>query len=222
MNRAARLFTVVAAALAVAGCAFAPRPTDPLEQAKVQSYGCRSDLAAVAQGDPKGLARSLISCTDVLQWAGALAKEPTAMELQDGDVPTVAHLTEACNGRDSLSVCADAIKKGLVEETGNDNAVVDTPLEVAVRACAVPADKVVDHGMSLTLSTGGKESVGDATVRDVVCVLDELEAPNYVEEHIYSTRALDGQQSDTWGDWEVRWTYHPDSGLRITVIDRSQ
>lgn len=37
---------------------------------------------------------------------------------------------------------------------------------------------------------------------------------------IDSTRALDGTQTDSWKDIDARWTYHPDNGLRLTLVDR--
>lgn len=78
--------------------------------------------------------------------------------------------------------------------------------------------------MSITLDTQGSEE-GNTTIHDeiedVSCLLGELNAPDYVAEHINSTRALDGQQTDEWDDVEARWTYHPDDGLKITFIDRS-
>jgi hypothetical protein len=58
---------------------------------------------------------------------------------------------------------------------------------------------------------------GTATVDDVVCVLDELEAPKSVLAQMSSTRALDGMQSATWSEYEVTWNYHPADGLDLIV-----
>ena len=44
---------------------------------------------------------------------------------------------------------------------------------------------------------------------------------DYVTQHIESTRALDGMQTDEWDDMKARWTYHPDDGLSLTLIDQS-
>jgi galactose mutarotase-like enzyme len=49
------------------------------------------------------------------------------------------------------------------------------------------------------------------------CVLDALDTPQHVQDHIDTTRALDGTQEDAWGDYQARWTYHPDNGMNITV-----
>lgn len=48
------------------------------------------------------------------------------------------------------------------------------------------------------------------------CITDELEVPSFVMTHIGQTRALDGQQTDSWDEMSARWTYHPNSGLIIT------
>lgn len=83
---------------------------------------------------------------------------------------------------------------------------------------------VKDEGLSITLDTKGSEEGNDQIydeITDVACLLTELDAPDYVTQHVDSTRALDGQQTDEWGTYEARWTYHPDDGLQITFIDRS-
>jgi hypothetical protein len=51
-------------------------------------------------------------------------------------------------------------------------------------------------------------------------VLRELETPAYVTEQIGQTRALDGRQTATWGDFEASWTYHPDNGLNLVIHQR--
>lgn len=81
-----------------------------------------------------------------------------------------------------------------------------------------------DDGKSITLDTKGPNEGLDKVhddLDDVSCILTGLDTPDHVAQHINSTRALDGQQTDTWGNYEARWIYHPDDGLQITVIDRS-
>jgi hypothetical protein len=41
--------------------------------------------------------------------------------------------------------------------------------------------------------------------------------PERVQNHVSSTRALDGIQEDTWNDYSAQWTYHPDHGLNVTI-----
>jgi hypothetical protein len=49
------------------------------------------------------------------------------------------------------------------------------------------------------------------------CALDALAIPERVLDHIGTTRALDGQQEDSWDDYQARWTYHPDHGVNLTI-----
>lgn len=74
-----------------------------------------------------------------------------------------------------------------------------------------------------TLSIDGAWAIdsGDATaiLTGVVydCVIDALDLPRRVADHINHTRAIDGTQTDTWDDYNARFTYHPDNGASITI-----
>ena len=35
-----------------------------------------------------------------------------------------------------------------------------------------------------------------------------------------ASRALDGTQEQSWGDYSASWTYHPDDGLNIVIAER--
>jgi hypothetical protein len=35
--------------------------------------------------------------------------------------------------------------------------------------------------------------------------------------HMTSTRALDGRQTASWDGIDAAWSYHPDSGMNMTV-----
>jgi hypothetical protein len=92
-------------------------------------------------------------------------------------------------------------------------------LQQAAASCGA-TEKVQDKGTSISFDTQGKsESAGDPATA-VTCVLKAMSAPSYVLEHILSTRALDGSQTDEWDGYQARWTYHPDAGLRLTLVDR--
>lgn len=95
-------------------------------------------------------------------------------------------------------------------------------MEAATSACSsTPRDLLSADRKSITVDTKGTKDFNGEDMEDVRCFLRELGAPDYVDEHIGSTRALDGQQTDEWEGVEARWTYHPDDGLEITFIDRS-
>jgi hypothetical protein len=65
---------------------------------------------------------------------------------------------------------------------------------------------------TLTLDT-----VGDTDLVVAHCVFDTLKVPTRVLDHISTTRALDGQQTDSWDSYKARWTYHPDDGLNMSI-----
>jgi len=90
------------------------------------------------------------------------------------------------------------------------------PLEEAWSACFTPGT-LADGRQTLILDTQGKDDAGGDSWERVECVFNELAMPSSVESHVTSTRALDGMQTDTWGEFSARWTYHPDDGLQITI-----
>lgn len=51
----------------------------------------------------------------------------------------------------------------------------------------------------------------------ISCVLLEMEAPAWVENDIFSTRALDGTRDAKWESFHFQWRYHPDNGMRLVV-----
>ena len=88
----------------------------------------------------------------------------------------------------------------------------------AVRGCSISDDVVQDGGESLFLDNGGDDfGSGDLSVSDLLCVLEALDTPDAVITQMSQTRALDGTQSGTWGDFSATWTYHPDDGLDIVI-----
>lgn len=100
------------------------------------------------------------------------------------------------------------------------------PVEAAAEECGVMLN-LADEGRSLILDTPGTDKTKDvalpgrlASLDDVLCVLDQTEAPATVREHLSSTRALDGQQTDAWGEVEARWSYHPDTGVALVLSER--
>ena len=52
------------------------------------------------------------------------------------------------------------------------------------------------------------------------CVYNKLEMPSWVVARIGSTRAIDGEKTAKWRGYKAFWTYHPESGLNVTVTKR--
>jgi hypothetical protein len=89
--------------------------------------------------------------------------------------------------------------------------------DVAVECADGGQPALGDGGDTLTVtSSGGTEGAERATTVSV-CVLNALDAPASVRSKIEGTTAMMGRQTDSWGDYELTWTYHPNNGLEIIV-----
>lgn len=93
------------------------------------------------------------------------------------------------------------------------------PVEQVAASCGVSA---ASDGKSITVRTAGAKAAGGKSVKDVACILAGLKAPQHIYSLIDATRALDGMQSESWGDYVARWTYHPDNGLTIVIAHKSK
>lgn len=99
-------------------------------------------------------------------------------------------------------------------------------LEAAEKACndGIPGTDLVDAGKTLIVDMEGPvdtvEGKGGVNAADVTCILDKLGAPAAVVQKMASTRALDGRQTESWGDFTATYTYHPDRGLDMTIEQR--
>jgi hypothetical protein len=113
-----------------------------------------------------------------------------------------------------------AVAKFMDVITGDPAGAANSPLRQASVNCG-GTGQVADGGTTLILHVIPREAgIGPVTPENLVCVLRELETPAYVTEQIGQTRALDGRQTATWGDFEASWTYHPDNGLNLVIHQR--
>lgn len=95
------------------------------------------------------------------------------------------------------------------------------PLAEAERTCGGSGTSLLDDGRSLTFNMEGDEpDSGLGTLATGACLLSELDVPDSVVAKMDATRALDGAQSDTFGGYEITWSYHPDQGLDF-IIERA-
>jgi hypothetical protein len=94
-----------------------------------------------------------------------------------------------------------------------------TALEQASQKC--DAGEIGDGGSTLFVDTiGTARASGRDTTSDLSCLLGELQAPAFVVRAMERTRALDGRQTETWGDFSASWTYHPDEGLDVLIREK--
>ena len=95
------------------------------------------------------------------------------------------------------------------------------PLDVAASAAGGGAS-TTDDGKTLVLDGKGRQDATGVEMMTIAAVLASLNVPESVTAHMDSTRALDGQQTDSWSTSEgtkvnARWTYHPDSGMNLIL-----
>lgn len=95
-------------------------------------------------------------------------------------------------------------------------------LQSAAEECSVENSAyatVGDKGKSLTLDMQGEDDLGGLTYAQISCVLSEVNIPDSVTSVIGETRALDGRQTAAWDNLTASWSYHPDSGLAIILVE---
>lgn len=141
-----------------------------------------------------------------------------------GSSSTLAKTADTCTDKPVIDSVrsqfkASSIVRGMAEKAG-----VTEDAEWALIADGI-ASLSADH--TLVITGAGKQMKDSDTMYDEgilglaieACVLDGLGTPTAVREHISSTRALDGQQTDQWGKYSARWTYHPDAGQNMTITE---
>lgn len=92
-------------------------------------------------------------------------------------------------------------------------------LQDVVTSCSAQGGgvEVADSGRTLLIHVAGQEDRSGTTSSILSCLLGRLETPAAVRAQMEQTRALDGRQNATWPGFTASWTYHPDSGMRLTI-----
>ena len=173
---------------------------------------CRTSLRrAGIQADAPFV--SLSACDNLVDWMSSLEQYPGALQLAGDEQVTADEVAALCEGRDSAPVCADAIERGIVESTGDDQP--RGTLAVAAIACQAEVG-LADQGLALTLSTPGGEPA-EGQFDTVNCVLDATQAPEDVRSGV--TSPADGAQTTTWENLQADWTHTVDEGLNLTLTE---
>lgn len=96
-----------------------------------------------------------------------------------------------------------------------------THLEAAVDSCnlnrGASGVSLGDEGHSLVLDGKGDDDLNGISVERQACVLSAVEVPDATLNLMSTTRALDGRQTADWDGYTATWTYHPDTGLNLTL-----
>lgn len=101
------------------------------------------------------------------------------------------------------------------------HSIITPPLVKAQQTCDPTGlgTTVADGKKTLVVNGAGKEDTTGVDVPAEACILRELGATTAVLQHMDSTRALDGRQTDSWDGFKAAWTYHPDQGLDLVIQD---
>jgi hypothetical protein len=142
--------------------------------------------------------------------------------------PVLAALT-ACGGGGTLTSTSSSDSASSTADTTQ----AKTALETALETCNIfgePWATLGDNNKTLTIDGAGKDdnstdadgnqAFNAAPIEKQACVLQAVQAPQSVISQMSQTRALDGMQDATWGQFSAKWTYHPDNGLDIIVTER--
>lgn len=91
-------------------------------------------------------------------------------------------------------------------------------LQEAKTACAFDIYEVrlADGNDTLTIEGAGLAS-SEATFEVLYCIFEAVGMPDSTITRVETTRALDGFQDVTFGEFAASWTYHPDDGLNMTI-----
>jgi ribosomal protein S6E (S10) len=91
--------------------------------------------------------------------------------------------------------------------------------KVAAKCPALYGSDIGDEGKSLLLDTQGSDDATGLNMTQLDCILIRLETPDSTRSLIDSTRALDGRQEAEWDSFSATWSYHPDSGLNMVIVE---
>ncbi len=75
-----------------------------------------------------------------------------------------------------------------------------------------------NDAVSIAFDTKGEEDTDGDGLWSAFCVLKALAAPDYIFDSVMQTRALDGRTEESWGAFRASWSYHPDSGMDMTIL----
>ena len=77
---------------------------------------------------------------------------------------------------------------------------------------------VTDEGQALVMNGHGEDSGGLSILKEF-CLIHYLDTPDYVIDQIEATTSLMGLREADWNGYHAEWSYHPDNGLDITIVD---
>lgn len=78
---------------------------------------------------------------------------------------------------------------------------------------------VEDNGTTLIVNTkpDDDDPLG-VTSLALDCVYEQLDVPTHIRERVGATRGLDGRQDGAWDGFTASWSYHPNNGANVIIV----
>ena len=141
-----------------------------------------------------------------------------SISISDAEVAIAASLASKLGGT-VFDFNDSATRAKVLQEITNGDPIV--ALEKVAKGCGA-AEQLSSDGQSISFDTKGKDDSDGDGMYSAFCALRILGAADFVFEAILTTRALDGRVEESWDKFSASWTYHPDSGMRLTVVAEKQ
>lgn len=84
-------------------------------------------------------------------------------------------------------------------------------LEQAEAACDSSRTSISSDGKSITVDSYGEYDF--TSIADIMIIISTLGLPDSLYDEMCATNALMGRQTESFENYEVSWSYHPDNGL---------
>ena len=86
-------------------------------------------------------------------------------------------------------------------------------LEYAYNDCLNKGTVLSSDKKSIIVNSA--DQYDSAAMLDVITIINKLNLPDSLLEEMMYTNALMGRQTETFGYYQVNWSYHPDNGLDV-------
>ena len=132
----------------------------------------------------------------------------------------VQRAADACSGSKPLTSFLDQLAASASPAPVEDASETATD-EDPFAELFVGVIRVEDGGKTLIVNTKPQDDdpIG-LTSLALDCIYEQLAVPVHITERIGVTRALDGRQDGSWGEFTASWSYHPDSGANLIIVQR--
>ena len=103
------------------------------------------------------------------------------------------------------------------EETASPSGSARYFYEVVSKCPMSPYAEVQDDGRTLVLRGYGEDVPFQLSFEELKCFFRAAAMPQYIQEEMLRTRAIDGTVRATFATITASWTYHPDDGLFVIL-----